>query len=77
MTSSIVVFLALAVGAAGGHWLTRRVNQQDLFCAHQAGLDQGRSEQACRLEFLQRRVTHLEAAARRFTSPSRNGGRGA
>jgi len=70
MTSPILVFLSFAAGAVAGHLLTRRIGQQDLFHAHQGGLYQGRSEQACRIEFLQRRVTHLEAAARRFASPA-------
>ena len=63
---TLIAITAFASGAVVGHLRAAKASQQDLLNAHQAGLYKGRSEQARKIKWLQLRVIHLEADARRL-----------
>ena len=63
---TLIAITAFASGAVVGHLRALKASQRDLLDAHQAGLYRGRSEQARKIKWLQLRVIHLEADARRL-----------
>lgn len=68
MTTPVLCTLTAAAGVAVGFFLTHRASRQELQLAWRDGVARGRFEQADRVAFLERRVIHLEASMRRFTT---------
>ncbi len=63
---TLIAITAFTSGAVMGHLWALKASQRALLNAHQAGLYEGRNEQARKIKALQHRVIHLEADARRL-----------